>query len=98
MPLPYRRTTGLALSLIALALTNIDASGDGPRNPAAEAATGDTDAMLAVVQDGLRCLRAKGFQPGAPQVIGANVVTPDWNPDPDSPAGRATHECFFPAP
>lgn len=72
--------------------------GGGPRNPAAEAATGDTNAMLAVVQDALDCLREKGFHPGDPRVNGENVVTPDWNPAPDSPAGRATSECFFPVP
>jgi hypothetical protein len=116
MPLSCGRTTGLALSLIALAVAptaavatvaggrdsaspdaaNVASRDDGPRNPAAEAATGDTDAMVAVVQQGLDCLREKGFHPGDPQVSGHNVVTPDWNPAPDSPAGRVTRECFFP--
>jgi hypothetical protein len=69
---------------------------DRPRNPEAEAATGDPNAMFAVVQDALDCLGEKGFHPGDPRVNGGNVVTPDWNPAPDSPAGRATRECFFP--
>ena len=69
---------------------------DGPRNPEAQAATGDTNAMLAVVQDALDCLRENGFHPGDPRVNGQNVVTPDWNPAPDSLAGRATSDCFFP--
>jgi hypothetical protein len=102
MPQSCGRTTGLALCLISLAVgptvavATVESSYDGPRNPAAEAATGDTDAMLAVIQQGLDCLRLKGFHPGDPQVSGHNVVTPDWNPAPDSPAGRVTHECFFP--
>lgn len=56
MPLSCGRTAGLALSLISLAagptvaVANVASGDDGPRNPAAEAATGDTDAMLAVIQ------------------------------------------------
>jgi hypothetical protein len=69
---------------------------DGPRSPAGEAATGDTQAMLAVVEDVVDCLRAKGFHPGDPQVQGANVVIADWDPAWDSPAGRADEECSFP--
>jgi hypothetical protein len=69
---------------------------NGPRNPAAEAATGDTDAMLAVEQDVVRCLRSKGFDPGDPYVQGENVVIADWNPVWDSAGGRADRECAFP--
>lgn len=69
---------------------------DGPRNPAAEAATGDTQAMLAIVQAAVDCLRAKGFHPGDPQVQGQNVVIAGWAPAWDSPAGRATDACSFP--
>jgi hypothetical protein len=70
---------------------------DGPRNAAAEAATGDTDAMLAIVQDIVDCLRAEGLRPGDARVDGHNVVIADWNPALDSAAGRATRECSFPA-
>jgi hypothetical protein len=69
---------------------------DGPRNPAGEAATGDTRAMLAVVQDVVDCLRAKGFHPGDPQPDGRNVVIADWDPAPGSAAWRADEECAFP--
>ena len=73
--------------------------GDEPRNRAAEAATGDIDAMRAVVQDIVDCLRAKGYEPGDPVVVhGDSVLIGDWNPGWDSAAGRATHECTFPAP
>jgi hypothetical protein len=77
----------------AAAVQNQD---DGPRNPVGEAATGDTDAMLAVVQAIVDCLRSKGFDPGDPEVRGKNVVIADWYPDWDSPAGRADRQCFFP--
>ena len=70
---------------------------DGPRNPAAEAATGDPEAMLAVVQDVVYCLRAKGFHPGDARVEGGtNVVIADWDPVWHSAAGRAERECAFP--
>jgi hypothetical protein len=69
---------------------------DGPRNPAGEAATGDTQAMLAVVQAIVDCLRSKGFDPGDPEVRGQNVVIADWYPDWDSSAWRADRECFVP--
>ena len=74
-------------------------TGDGaPRNRAAEAATGDIDAMRAVVQDIVDCLRAKGYHPGDPEVVhGDSVLIGDWSPGWDSAAGRATHECAFPA-
>jgi hypothetical protein len=73
-------------------------TGDGqPRNRAAEAATGDIGAMRAVVQDIVDCLRAKGYHPGDPEVRGDSVLIGDWNPGWDSAAGRATHECTFPA-
>ena len=70
---------------------------DAPRNVEGEAATGDTQAMLAVVQDVVDCLTAKGFHPGDPQAQGGNVVIADWDPDWDSAAGHATEECSFPA-
>jgi hypothetical protein len=70
---------------------------DGPRNPAAEAATGDPDAMRAVVQGVVDCLRAKGWHPGDPQVQGANVVIADWEPAWGSAAWRADEECAFSA-
>jgi hypothetical protein len=69
---------------------------DGPRNVAGESATGDTEAMRDIVQDVVDCLRAKGFHPGDPEVRGSNVVIAGWNPDLDSAAGRADHECAFP--
>jgi hypothetical protein len=101
MPLPHRRT---ALALVALApvLAGIGvavagAQDDaGPRNPAAEAASGNPPAMRAVVQDAVDCLRARGFHPGDAQIQGSNVVIADWNPPMDSAAGRATEECSFP--
>jgi hypothetical protein len=68
----------------------------GPRNREAEAATGDIDAMRAVVQDIVDCLRAKGFHPGDPAVRGRSVLIADWSHGWDSVAGRATHECAFP--
>lgn len=70
---------------------------DQPRNPAAEAATGDTDAMLAVVQEIVDCLRDKGYDPGDPRVVrGTNVVMTGWNPAWDSAAARAEQECALP--
>jgi hypothetical protein len=75
---------------------SIETQDGEPRNPAAEAATGDTDAMLAVVQDMVDCLREKGFDPGDPRVVGKNVVIADWYPAWDSPAGRTDRECGFP--
>jgi hypothetical protein len=101
MPLRKHRSVRLivavaaAMALVA-ARGNAQITDDGPRNPAGEAATGDTQAMLAVVQDVVDCLRAKGFHPGAPQVRGENVVISDWDPTWDSPAGRADEECAFP--
>ena len=93
----------LLLVALAVALTVAAASvalaapwDDGPRNPAAEAATGDTQAMLAVVQDVVDCLRAKGFHPGDPLVQGHNVVIADWDPAPGSAAWRADEACAFP--
>jgi hypothetical protein len=104
----------LALILIVVALAPIAAAGadaprfeaplerdlgdGGPRNREAEAATGDIDAMAAVVQDIVDCLRAKGFRPGDPEVHGDSVLIGDWNPGWDSVGGRATQECTFPAP
>jgi hypothetical protein len=89
----------LLIVLAAAALVPVAAAaaaGDGgPRNPAAEAATGDRDAMRAVVQDVVDCLRERGFDPGDPEVRGGSVVIGDWNPGWDSPAGRATHDCTF---
>jgi hypothetical protein len=84
----------LAVALGAGAAAQV--TDDGPRNPAAEAATGDTQAMLAVVQDVVDCLRVKGFHPGDPQVQGENVVIAEWDPAWESPAGRADRECAFP--
>jgi hypothetical protein len=100
--LPSNRwTLRLALILIAVALAPIAAAAaaddGGPRNRAAEAATGDIDAMRAVVQDIVDCLRAQGFHPGDPQVVhGDSVLIADWNPGWDSVADRATRECAFP--
>jgi hypothetical protein len=105
-------TPSLVLILIAVALAPFAAAaagadsagfetprvGDGaPRNLEAEAATGDIDAMRAVVQDIVDCLRAKGFHPGDPEVRGSSVLIADWNPGWDSTAGRATEECAFPS-
>jgi len=73
-----------------------DVGDGGPRNLDAEAATGDIDAMRAVVQDIVDCLRAKGFHPGDPEVHGDSVLIADWIHGWDSAAGRATHECAFP--
>jgi hypothetical protein len=70
----------------------------GPRNLAAEAASGDIEAMRAVVQDIVDCVREKGYHPGDPEVHGGAVVIGDWNPDWGSPAHDATHECAFPDP
>lgn len=100
----------LAVGLLAAVMTVASARGwgaapaatvqvqdDGPRNSAGEAATGDTEAMLAVVQDIVDCLREKGFDPGDPRVEGGtNVVITGWNPAWDSPAARADRECAFP--
>jgi hypothetical protein len=96
-----RRTLGLALIVVAVALAPIAAAtagpgAGGPRNHAAEAATGDLDAMRAVVQDIVDCLRAKGFHPGDPEVRGDSVLIADWNPGWESVAGRATEDCAFP--
>ena len=94
-------TRRLILILIAVAVaaagaeTPLAADG-GPRNREAEAATGDIDAMRAVVQDIVDCLRAKGFHPGDPEVHGRSVLIADWSPGWDSVAGRATEECSFP--
>jgi hypothetical protein len=107
MPLSHRRAPRLVVVLVALAAgllgtvatgagAPIDRQDDGPRSPAGEAATGDTEAMLAVVQDGVDCLRSRGFHPGDPVVQGKNVVITDWDPVWDSPAARAERECFFP--
>ena len=101
MPLPHRRTAlvpiALALALAAVGVAVAGAQQDsGPRNPAGEAASGNPPAMLAVVQDAVDCLRARGFHPGDAQIQGPNVVIADWNPPLDSPAGRATEECSFP--
>ena len=83
------------LGVAAVAVAG-DPRDDGPRNPAAEAATGDTRAMLAVVQDTVDCLRAMGFQPGDARVEAQNVIIADWNPAPGSAAWRADEECAFP--
>jgi hypothetical protein len=103
MPLSYRRALRLVVLLVALAVgllatvaTGTGAPIDGPRSPAGEAATGDREAMVAVVQDIVDCLRAKGFDPGDPEVQGKNVVVADWDPAWDSPGGRADRECSFP--
>jgi hypothetical protein len=69
---------------------------DGPRNLRAEAASGDTQAMLAVVSEWVGCLRAKGYDPGDAEVRGTNVVITDWNPGWNTPAWHAEHECAFP--
>jgi hypothetical protein len=97
----------VALALIAAAAAGADAArfetpltrhvaDDGPRNLEAEAATGDIDAMRAVVQDIVDCLRANGFHPGDPEVRGESVLIGDWNPGWDSAAAHATRECAFP--
>jgi len=99
----------LAVGLVATVMTvthargsgsppsaTVESQSDGPRNPAAEAATGDTEEMLAVVQEVVDCLRSKGFDPGDPEVQGENVVIANWDPVWDSPAGRADRECAFP--
>ena len=75
----------------------VDLMRAAPRNREAEAATGDVDAMRAVVQEIVDCLRAKGFHPGDPEVHGDSVLIGDWDPGWDSVAGRATHDCAFPA-
>ena len=54
-----------------------DLSDVEPRNREAEAATGHIDAMRAVVQDIVDCLRAKGFHPGDPEVRGRSVLIAD---------------------
>jgi hypothetical protein len=93
----------LALAPIAAAAAGADEAGvqtpptrDAARNLDAEAATGDIDAMRAVVQDIVDCLRAKGFHPGDPEAHGDSVLIGDWIHGWDSAAGRATHECAFP--
>jgi hypothetical protein len=98
----------VALAPLAAAAAGADAPGfdrplpqdladGGPRNRAAEAATGDIDAMREVVQDIVDCLRAQGFHPGDPEVVhGDSVIIADWSPGWDSAADRATHECAFP--
>lgn len=99
----------LAAGLLATAVTvsaardsgsprgaTLQAQDDGPRSPAGEAATGDAEAMLAVAQDVVDCLRSKGLDPGDPEVQGENVVIADWDPVWDSHAGRADRECSFP--
>jgi hypothetical protein len=109
MPLSYRLVVVLVAALPATVVTISGAREPGsapaasaqdqdvgPRNPAGEAATGDTEAMLAVVQEVVDCLRSKGLDPGDPEVQGKNVVIADWNPVWDSPDGRADRECFFP--
>jgi hypothetical protein len=102
MPLSPRRAfcliAVLAAGSLATAVPGPAAHDSGPRNPAGEAATGDTEAMVAVVQAIVDCLRAKGFDPGDPEVRGENVVITDWNPAWDSPAGRADRACFFAMP
>jgi hypothetical protein len=104
MPRSHRRAPRLVVLLVALAAGSLAtvATGtgapvdDGPRSPAGEAATGDREAMVAVVQDVVDCLRSKGFAPGDPEVQGKNVVIADWDPVWDSPGGRADRECAFP--
>lgn len=102
MPLSPRRASCLVAVLVAgslaTAVTGTRAHDSGPRNPAGEAATGDTEAMVAVVQAVVDCLRSKGFDPGDPEVQGENVVIADWNPGWDSAAGRADRACFFAMP
>lgn len=102
MPLSHPRlAVVLAAGLLATGAPTTAAvrtQDDGPRNPAGEAATGDTDAMVAVVRAVVDCLRSKGFEPGDPEVRGKNVVIAHWNPAWDSPGGRADRECFFAEP
>ena len=75
MSLSLRRSSGMALVLIALAIAAVVTAApgqvrdDGPRNLAAERATGDTAAMLAVVQATVDCLRARGLHGGAARTV-----------------------------
>jgi hypothetical protein len=99
---------GLAVSLgLASGRTAVGASrgaaraaaavaGEGPRNLKAEAASGDNQQMVAVLQEAVDCLRAKGYSPGDPMVRGRSVVIDAWNPSFDSVAGQATESCSFP--
>jgi hypothetical protein len=109
MPLPHRPSVLAALVVVSLATVvtvagardsgspTVQTQDEGPRNAGAEAATGDTEAMLAVVQDVVDCLRSRGFQPGEARVEGGtNVVIADWDPVWDSPAGAADWACAFP--
>jgi hypothetical protein len=102
MPGSHRRNPAVVLALAVALVTAVTAAApaqvqdDGPRNPAAVAASGDTRAMLVVVQDIVDCLRAQGWHPGDARVDGPNVVISDWNPTWDSAADRATRECAFP--
>jgi hypothetical protein len=107
MPLSHRPAPRLVVVLVTVAAgllatvttstgAPVDRRDEGPRSPVGEAATGDREAMLAVVQDVVDCLRARGFDPGDPEVQGKNVVIADWDPVWDSPGGRADRECSFP--
>src|SRR3954447_11628619 len=69
---------------------------DGPRNLKGEAASGVIEQMVAVVQQTVDCLRAKGYSPGDPVVRGESVVISAWNPSFESAAGKATEACSFP--
>ena len=97
------RHNRLAIVLVAAAVAPIATAAGAtlepndrePRNLAAEAATGDVDAMRAVVQDIVDCLREKGLNPGDAEVRGASVAIGDWNPAWGSAADRATHDCAF---
>ena len=98
-PVPMPASPGGGRDLVPMPAGLVDSGDSAPRNRAAEAATGDIDAMRVVVQGIVDCLRAKGYQPGDPEVVhGDSVLIGDWNPGWDSAAGRATHECSFPAP
>jgi hypothetical protein len=112
VPLSHRPSVLAALVVVVLAAVvavagardsgspprpTLQTEDDGSRNAAAEAATGDTEAMLAVAQDIVDCLRSRGFQPGEARVEGGtNVVIADWDPVWDSPAGAADRACAFP--
>jgi hypothetical protein len=89
-------TAAVAVLATAGAVAGAAATSVEPRNLRAEAASGDTRAMLAVVSEWVSCLRAKGYDPGDAEVRGTNVVITDWNPGWNTPAMRAEHECAFP--
>jgi hypothetical protein len=92
---PVSASSGVARSEAAAAVA-VAVAGEGPRNLKAEAASGAIEQMVAVVQETVDCLRAKGYSPGDPVVRGQSVVINAWNPSFESAAGQATEACSFP--